>query len=214
MDRLRDNFNTIGVVLLASGFSKRMRDNKLLLPLGEPSKSCVRIVAEALVQSGAGQIVVVYQDEAIPSILSGLGLSFIKNENAHKGQSEAVKLGATYTWNDRVKGLAFAVADQPLLRATDYQKIFSEFLEGGANIVVPCVEEETFSPVVFDILWKEFFQSLKGDAGGKALFNHERAVIRKVPFERKCIFMDMDTPEDYKTLRELINTPEAWRDKD
>lgn len=212
MGRLRDKFKAIGVVLLASGFSKRMGVNKLLMPLGQPPRPCIRIVAETLIQSGVGQMIVVYQDEAIPMILSDLGLIFIKNEKPEKGQSEAVKLGAAYPWEAHIKGLAFAVADQPLLRAEDYQRIFSEFLREEANIALPCVGEESFSPAVFHILWRDVFMKLEGDVGGKALFKHKDAMICKVFFNRRDIFMDMDTPEDYKTLRELMNTPETWRD--
>lgn len=212
MDRLEDKFKAIGVVLLASGFSKRMGVNKLLMPLGEPPRPCIKIVAEALIQSGVGQTIVIYQDESIPMVLSDLDLVFIKNENPQKGQSEGVKLGAAYPWEAHIKGLAFAVADQPLLRAEDYQKIFCEFLKNEANIVIPCVGEETFSPAIFHILWREALLNLEGDRGGRTLFNHKDGIISKVSFNRRDIFMDMDTPEDYKTLRELMNTPEAWRD--
>ncbi len=214
MDPVNQKIQSIGAVLLASGNAKRMGENKLMLPLGNPPKPCVRWVAEALVNSGAGQIIVVYQEDHIKEALRDLDLIFIRNEKSHEGKSAAVKLGAAFPWKEGIQGIAFTTGDQPLLRGLDYRKIFESYLESGANMAVPVVDGVYYNPRVFSIAWQQTLMNLKGDSGGKALMTHPAAIIKEVPFEDPKIFMDMDTPEDYKTLCGLINTLESWRDGD
>lgn len=212
MDRLSQKFEGIGAVLLASGFSRRMGQNKLLLPLGRELKPCIRIVAEALIDSGVGELVVVYQEEEIFQVLKDLPLTFIKNLKAEQGQSESVKLGAAHGWKANINAIAYCVGDQPLFTAACYQKLFEAYGDSEANIVLPCVGGETFSPVIFDFSWREALLTLEGDQGGKVLLNSSKAVVRRVSFNEKIVFMDMDVPEDYETLKGLMNSPEAWRE--
>lgn len=212
MARLIELFNNIGVVLMASGFSRRMGQSKLLLPLGGDLKPCIRLVAEALLDSGTGEILVVYHEEEIYEVLKDLPFLFAKNLRPELGQSESVKLGAAHAWKSEIKAIAFCVGDQPLLRATDYQRLFEAYQDGEANLILPSVGEETYSPVVFDLSWRGALLDLEGDRGGKSLLNSPKAIVKKVVFENKTIFMDMDTPEDYETLKGLMTSPEAWRD--
>lgn len=213
MDRLSKNFKGIGVVLMASGFSRRMGKSKMLLPLGRELKPCIRWVAETLMDSGAGEIVAVYQEDGVYQALRDLPLTFIKNLEAEKGQSQSVKLGAAHTWKAEIKGIAFCVGDQPLFRSGDYHRLFKAYLKGGANIILPCVGDETFGPVIFDLTWREELLALEGDRGGKGLLGHPKAIVKKVFYKEKRIFMDVDTPEDYETLKGIMNSFEAWRDR-
>ena len=213
MDRLDVDYKSIGVVLMASGFSRRMGKNKLLFPLGKEEKPCIRLVAETLINSGAGEIVVIYQEEGVREVLKDLPVIFVQNLGAKNGQSASVKLGAAHSWKTEIKAIAYCVADQPLLRATDYQRLFKAYLEGETNLVLPCVGEETFSPVIFGRSWQQDLLTLEGDRGGKVLLNSPNAVVKKVPFNEKTIFMDLDTPEDYETLKGLMSSREAWREK-
>lgn len=194
----------IGFILLASGQSRRMGENKLLLPVGPLAVPCVRKVAEILTAIAPHRVFVVYYDEAVKQALTGLPLETVYNARATFGQSESIKLGITQLWPETIQAFAFVMGDQPLLDAECIEKLTAAFVSSDANIAVPCVGEQSFSPVIFHRCWTEALLQLEGDQGAKGLMASAHAVVCRVPFETAACFEDIDTPEAYQALQKRM----------
>lgn len=194
----------IGFILLASGQSSRMGQNKLLLPIGAQQIPCVRRVAEMLTAIAPNRVMAVYHDEAVKQVLAGLPLETLYNERAKFGQSESIKLGVRQPWPATISAFAFVMGDQPLLSEAVVRKLVEVFCNSDANIVVPCVGEWNFSPVIFHRCWTEELLQLDGDRGAKGLMANQSAKVLRVPFETAEVFEDIDTPEAYQALQDRM----------
>ena len=78
-------------IILASGYSKRMNRDKLLLEFN--NKKAVENVIIAAKNSMLNKVILVYRKDQVRIIGEGQGVETIKNNKAHLGQSESVKLG-------------------------------------------------------------------------------------------------------------------------
>ena len=85
----------ITAVILASGFSKRMGCNKLLLPV--EGKAMIAHVFDAVRQAGFEQTVVVTGFDSIAQLAVGNGFQAVDNDSPEIGQSHSVVLGVQKT---------------------------------------------------------------------------------------------------------------------
>ena len=108
---------------MASGFSKRMGQNKLLMEI-EEEKVIERVIL-ACKNSLLDEIILIYRLDEIKEIGLKHNLKTIHNPNAIKGQSEAVKLGVKTSKEEN--GLMFLVADQPYLDAKVINTMVKEY---------------------------------------------------------------------------------------
>lgn len=89
----------ISAIILASGYSRRMGKNKLLLKYR--GKSLIEYTIEATQKCGFAEIILVGREEKILKIGNKYGLKVIKNANAFKGISESIKLGVMHVKKQR-----------------------------------------------------------------------------------------------------------------
>lgn len=194
---------TVGIVLLASGSAMRMGQNKLLLPLGERQTPCIRWVGEML-SEWSNQVVVIYRDEAVRTVLADLNFQMVYNEQADKGQSEAIKLGVSQFWEASVQGWLFVMGDQPLLSRAVCERLVTAFLTQEVDVVVPCVDAQSYAPVIFHRDLKESLLKLEGDRGAKGIVNQSGVRVLNIDFQEIDPFMDMDTPDAYEVIQDKL----------
>ena len=89
----------ISAIILASGYSRRMGKNKLLLKYR--GKSLIEHTIDTILQCGFSEVILVGREEEIIEIGNRNGLKVIKNENADKGISESIKLGVVQCKRNR-----------------------------------------------------------------------------------------------------------------
>lgn len=210
----------IGVVLLAAGQSRRMGNNKQLLPWR--GKTILDAVCHAL-QIGWKQsnsswnleaypmVAVTGGDHDIDRIASNYGFSITHNSRSDLGQGTSIALGVQYLVNTfgthPLDGIICSVSDQPLLNQMVVEQLITTFQqhrdETNRTIVVPKygTTQHPGNPVLFGAHWFEDLQHIEGDQGG-------RTIIRGVGqnfVEYVSIIpewgLDIDTPEDYNDLQ-------------
>lgn len=190
----------IAAIVLAAGRSTRMgAENKLLADLG--GKAMVRVVAEAALASGAGPILVVtgHQEGRVRAALAGLDLAFVANPDFAKGLSTSLKagIGAVPAACD---GALVLLGDMPRVEASHLDRLIDAFAPGA--IVVPVHEGRQGNPVLWArSLFAEILQ-LQGDTGAKRVVAAHRDAVREVEMDTAAIFVDADTPEALRQLRE------------
>lgn len=184
-------------VILASGFSRRMGSNKLLLPLGD-STVLGQFLARFPYELFA-QVIVVWADPQVAAIAGTFPVRLCENVEAAAGKSSSIRLGLTA--GSPKNGVLFAVADQPLLTPTAVQKLVAAFQAHPEAIVMPEVNGSPANPVLFPADLRPKLAGLHGDSGGREVIRRHPKRVRTVPFSDEAEFFDIDTVDRYQEVR-------------
>ena len=154
----------ISGIILASGFSKRMEQEKLLLPIG--GVALVERVIRAAQASRLDEVILVYQKKEIEKIGIKYGITAVHNSRADEGQSAAIKLGI-HTAHPETDAFMFMVGDQPFLNPSTINILIDTFRQYPHSIIVPVYNGIRGNPVLFPSAMKELLLALDGDRGGR-----------------------------------------------
>lgn len=188
----------ISAIIMASGYSRRMKKNKLLLEY--KGKTLIQQTIEMVLKCDFSQIILVAREKEILQLGKNSGLTVIENKNADRGISESIKLGVTYA--DDCDGYMFFTADQPLLNVNIINKLLQLFCKDKSHIIVPHYAGRRGSPVIFPKKFKQDLLHLQGDVGGKVIINKYSQQVCFVEIDDEKSLFDIDTQEDYKKILE------------
>ena len=186
-------------LIMASGFSRRMKADKLLLQLGD--KTVLERVIDSCLDSNLDDIILIYRKDEIKQLAIKKGLKVIFNEQADKGQSESIKIGVE-SIEDNSGGIMFIVGDQPHLDSETIDNLIDEFEKDQEKIIIPMYDEMRGNPVIFPISLKGKFSELEGDVGGKEIINKNLDLVKYVNVDNYKAGIDMDSVEEYEKLKE------------
>lgn len=189
--------NRLDTIIMASGLSRRMGCNKLLLPLG--TSTVVGQFLSRFPYALFQKVIFVYNDQQVAAIAGKYPVTLCQNEDPQAGKSHSIQLGlAMSTAED---GIMFAVADQPLLTSSTIQTLVAMFYRQDAQkITVPEVAGEPANPVIFPAVCRSEFAELRGDSGGRQLIVKDPGRVCPVVFAAGEEFCDVDTPERYRQI--------------
>ena len=133
-------------IIMASGFSTRMEDEKLLLQInGLPM---VEHVIKSAHLSLLEEIVLIYRRGAVQEIGKRYGLKTVLNPHPERGQSEAIKLGIDRAPSES-DGYMFFVGDQPYLSHATINGLIDVFNRDKKCIIIPVYSGAHGNPVTF-----------------------------------------------------------------
>ncbi|MEP3115039.1 molybdopterin-binding/glycosyltransferase family 2 protein [Nisaea sp.] len=186
----------IAAILLAAGQSSRMGvTNKLLSTLD--GKPLVRWVAEAVLGSTAGRLIVVTGHEAtkVSAALSGLDAEFVHNPQFALGMSTSVKAGFS-ALHDGTDAALVCLGDMPTITAQMLDALIAAYdpVEGRA-IMVPVHGGKRGNPILWDHRFFEEMQELDGDKGARGLLAEFAHLVAEVDAPDNAVHLDIDTPE-------------------
>lgn len=190
---------SIDAVIMASGYSKRFKGEKLFEELG--GISLIEKSLKRIIDIPFNKVIVVGRDIRVKKLAKKYNYEYIENKKAHLGQSESVKLGAANSTGDAVM---FFSGDQPFLTGENILTLIKEY-EKKNQITRPIVDEIPFSPVIFPSKYINLLLKLEGDNGGKEVIKKVKLVC-KVNFIDKKEFMDIDTREELKEVKKVISS--------
>ncbi|HSQ90338.1 molybdenum cofactor cytidylyltransferase [Romboutsia sp.] len=184
----------ITAIIMASGLSSRMGENKLLLNYN--NKPIIEYVFKAVKKSNFNEVIVVSQYNEIEKLSKEYKFKYIHNENANTGQSESIKLG---TLNSKKSdGYMFFVGDQPFIDIKHIETMIKTFNENKEYIIIPRYKNKSGNPVIFPYNKINELLNLKNDEKGKKVIT-KTSKIKYVDVSENMLF-DIDTKEDYKKL--------------
>jgi len=200
----------ISAILLGAGESKRMGVNKLLLPWGK--KSVFEHCLDSLLRSNIREVVIVLSDPGKElrnrlkksSVLTNKRVKVEMNRDYKKGMSTSIRRGLKRI-DPRSDGILIALGDQPFLNARTINVLLRAFHQGKGEIVVPSFQGKQGHPVIFHRKFKKELLKLKGDAGGRSLFEKHPESIRMVAVRSEGILKDIDTWQEYKNGLRMRN---------
>lgn len=197
-----------GVVLAAGGSTRLGQPKQLLDWRGEPF---IRTVVNTALQANLWPLVVVTGAYAsdVESALDGFDLIIAHNERWHEGQASSIRAALkTLSSNgdeSRAKnpgGVVFLLADQPQVTSTVLRALTEEHARTMAPVIAPMVMDRRANPVLFDRVTFPDLMQLSGDVGGRGIFSRHR--IHYLPWHDEALLLDVDTLEDYKRLKEIL----------
>jgi len=184
----------ITAIVLASGYSSRMGENKLLLL--KDNIPMVEHLFRQLSQINFHEVIVVTQYDEVEKLAKSYGYISIINMTPQRGISESIKLGVKNT--DIDSNFMFFTGDQPFLREEVIKKIMD--ISDNRYITVPRLLGERKSPVIFGKVYREELLKLDGDTGGKEIINKNLNSVKYLDFSGGNDFLDIDTREEYEKI--------------
>ncbi|MHB1652633.1 MAG: DVU_1551 family NTP transferase [Desulfitobacteriaceae bacterium] len=188
----------VAAVVVAAGFSFRMKAFKPLLPLqGEPV--IVRAVAN-LKAAGIEDIRVVVGHKAqwIIPLLQRLKVAVIINEHYAEGMFSSVQTGVAQL-PSATKGFLLLPADMPLVKPKTIKQLLAVF-KSSPGIVYPCYQGVRGHPPVIDASYIPAILNWREDGGLRALLSRFEGDAVDEAVDDRGVLLDMDTLEDYIQL--------------
>lgn len=183
-------------IIIASGFSRRMGKDKLLLEIN--GEEIIGRVIKACSESQLENIILVYRTKEVKEIGDRYGIKTVYNENAHLGQSEGMKLGIKEA--HKTDAYMFFVGDQPFLTPKLIDKIIKEYRETESSIVVPYYNGNRGMPMIISSMYKDELLNVVGDKGGRNIVNNNISEVKQIHIEDEKLGIDIDTPKDLKEI--------------
>lgn len=208
----------IAGIVLAAGAAVRYGQPKQLLDWrGEPF---VRAVTKTALESGLSPVIVVtgaYADQ-VAAAVQDLPVQITHNREWQSGQASSIKAGISFLpgphrhsvtssplsngkWG-RPGGGIFLLADQPQVTPTILDALVEEHAITLASIIAPMVLDQRANPVLFDRDTLPDLMKLEGDVGGRGIFS--RYKVTYLPWHDDAMLLDVDTPEHYQRLKDLL----------
>lgn len=194
-----ESIKAAGVVLAAGGSSRFGIPKQLLFFKG---KTFIENAIEASMAAGLSPIIVVLGNESdkIRDVISRFGSS-IKiaiNNQWQSGQSVSMRVAIPFIANSQ--STLFLLTDKPQISPELIRSLIQKHIETKSDIVAPFVGDKRANPVLFSNKLYAELANLTGDQGGRQIFNKHK--IERLDWKDERILLDVDTPEDYKKLKE------------
>ena len=188
----------VGAVLLAAGAGSRMGNKpKSLLQLdGQP---LIKRMANHVLQAGVARLVVVLghyaADISLP--LEGMPVELVHNPDPAQGLVSSQRLGLQAIGED-VEAVVMALADQPLVNASDIQQLIHVFSKrpAGTEMVFPVVHGQPGNPVLLSAAARSDILSGSSDFGCKEWRQSHGARTHRHECQNLHYITDLDRPQD------------------
>ncbi|WP_192929578.1 nucleotidyltransferase family protein [Alkaliphilus serpentinus] len=191
----------ISGIIMAAGFSRRFKEDKLLKLVG--GVPTIERVIKAAIASSLDEIILIYRNHEVKKIADRYAIKAIVNENSHLGQSTSMKLGIRNS-SKEAEGYLFMVGDQPLVESWVINRIIEEFKSSDKSIIVPTYGSRRGNPSLFSASLKESLLEIQGDTGGRGLIEALEDDVGFLPIEAEYLGMDVDTKEAYEKITKLL----------
>jgi CTP:molybdopterin cytidylyltransferase MocA len=192
-------YNKPDAVIMASGFSRRMGENKLFMEfLGEPM---LERIVKLLSSLPFHEITLVGRENKSEALGEKYRVRYVHNRDASLGQSESMRLGVLKSSGE---GIGFFPADQPLLTREVVLRLLWEFQKKNI-ITLPVINGRRNSPVFFPNSSKKELIKIKGDTGGKNIIKRTE-ILNEIVFESSLYFEDIDSYEKLEEIYEKMQS--------
>lgn len=181
-------------IILASGYSRRMKEDKLLMEVD--GVKMVESVIQKTKGSALDRIILVYRKEEIRDIGDKYNIESLYNPRAKLGQSEGLKLGVENAHNS--DAYMFLLGDQPFITREWINILIDEYKNNSDFIIVPYYKEKRGMPTIFPVSFREDLLKIRGDRGGRNIIKENPLEVKKIYTDNERLGFDIDDQEDFK----------------
>ncbi len=198
-------------VVMAAGLATRMGKDKLALPWKESTVLAyvLQTVLGGIELQQAHAEVFVVARQPIETYLSIKDIASFKALNGVWYQvpgpqplAETIRMGLQ-DLKTEVQWIGFLPGDQVGVSVPSLSACLQEVFRTDPDFLVPMAGDKSGSPVFFHRRYLPELLALRGELGGKEVLNRYPERWSKFPVEEH-LFQDVDTPEEYQALLNLI----------
>jgi molybdenum cofactor cytidylyltransferase len=179
-------------------------------PAGD-EEPAVRITVRSLLAAQPEEVVVVtgHRGRDVMRVLADLPVSFVANPRYEEGQMISVIAGLA-ALNAPCAAVMICLADMVLVRPEDYRELAQLFANLPRDaILIPFHEGTRGNPVTFAASRvPEVLSGTINPGCRKLIEDHPKDVVR-YEFAHERFTTDMDTPEDYESIRAQLASQHA-----
>jgi molybdenum cofactor cytidylyltransferase len=199
---------------MASGYSRRMGRNKLLLPLG--GGTVIGAVLDLVATMDYAVVAVVSQYDEILALAAERGMRPVANRAAAQGKSGSIQVGVaalseltTAGLCPQPAGIIFFTGDQIHLNKALLTRLQNAFIRRPTRIVFPSYGGKIGSPAIFPADLAPRLAALRGEEGGMKVAAEQKERIWRVPVPAAQAWrgLDFDTWDDW------LRSSALWADK-
>ena len=191
----------ISVIILAAGQSKRMGQQKMLLPWGR--LTVIEHVVVTFLNAGIEDILVVTGGarERVEKAIDRYPVRKIHNMEYKNGEMlSSLQYGLRKVRED-VQATLIGLGDQPQIQEESIRLICELYRKNKSELIVPSFRMKRGHPwLVARPLWNAILE-LKPPQTPRDFLNQYADKIQYVNVETPTILADLDTPEDYRNSR-------------
>jgi CTP:molybdopterin cytidylyltransferase MocA len=190
-------------LVLSAGLSKRMGDFKPLLQLGE--MTVLERVIRLFQSVGVDRIHVVvgYRAAEVTPWVSRFGACSVMNPRYAEDMFSSVVAGVS-SLDSKPGGFFVLPVDIPLVRPATLRDLLQAFPEGGEAICHPTFGGRRGHPPLIGAAHIPRILQWRRDGGLAAVLKDLEQHAVEVPVVDEFIHQDMDRPEDYRRMSELL----------
>ncbi len=186
----------VSIVILAAGESKRMGEQKMLLPYED--KSILETVVDKALISKADNVIVVTGSHGteIRTKLTRFATDVVINDEYKSGMLSSVLAGIRSV-PEHAKAVIVLLGDQPMVRTEVINRIIEAYNNNAKRIVLPVYKGKRGHPLLIDISFKPYIEKLDPQQGLRQLIIENPEEVLEIEVNTPTILKDIDTKEDY-----------------
>ncbi len=182
-------------IILASGYSKRMGKDKLLIEV--EGRRIIEWAIKSCYESKLDKTILIYRIKEVKELGDKYSIKTIYNPAAYLGQSEGIKLGIR---EGKADAYMFLMGDQPFIRTEYINLLIEEHEKEKSKIIIPYYNGKKGTPTIFPSLFKEELMKVKGDKGGREIIEEYDFLVKKVYINDEKAGLDIDTEFDLERI--------------
>jgi molybdenum cofactor cytidylyltransferase len=187
----------ISAVVLAAGQSKRMGQNKMLLPWGV--STVIDYIISTLLDAGVEDIHIVVGGlrKHLSKALRNYQLKIIYNKDYRNGEMlTSIKLGIQ-SLPDETEAALIVLGDQPQIDASIVQAILKRYSSSMSQLIVPSYKMKRGHPLLIARpLWNSLLKTTS-PMTLRDFLELNNKLIDYLVVDNQSVVQDMDTPDDY-----------------
>lgn len=191
---------TVAAVLLAAGKSSRMGSCKPLLSLGDGTvmERCLN----TLHHGGVNEIIVVVSinGEDVARAARNHPVQIVVNPEEIGDMASSIRVGRDCT-TPETSGIIVALCDYPLVVPGTVKALIDQHAMHPECIITPTCKGHRGHPL---LLPRSILEELTEGKTLRDVLKKDAARIREVPIDDTGILIDMDTPDDYRTVCAML----------
>lgn len=190
----------IAAVILAAGYSSRMRAFKPLLPFGETTVLERSIDLFRAADIADIRVVVGHRADELLPLLKSRQIRPLLNERYQEGMFSSV-VAAAASLEPESEAFFLLPVDFPLVRRETVEMLLRAWRNAAGGILYPAFNGRRGHPPLLATSYRDVILSWQGDGGLSALLQQYQGDAATIETGDEGILLDMDTPEDYERLQ-------------
>jgi len=203
----------MAAIIVAAGYSSRMKAFKPLLPFGE--STVIEHALKTFIDAGITNLLVVlgHQGEAIEPLLEKHGVSWVYNEEYDRGMYSSIRTGVK-ALSPNSKGFFLLPADMPLVKSSTIEALLEACHQSGKSIIYPSHNRRKGHPPLISSRFYREIIAYDGRGGLKTLLkNFDQEHAEYVNVEDEGVVLDMDYYREYEKMQKKTKEENEGRNE-